>query len=119
MGEREKRPYWVNCVHGKHECWSYADARIVNATVNGRDVEIVAPDYSAAVRVFVTAESGEMLFCFSRTEEKFNDQFCGLVMVAKRIDDTHHQVGVWHELYPWALKHFGYETEMGPGKEPK
>jgi hypothetical protein len=119
MSERELRPYWVDCVHGKHECWSYADAGIVNATVNGRNVEIVVPDDLANVRVLVTADAGEMLFCFGRTEEQFINRFCGLVLVAKRVTEARYEVGVWHELYPWALKHFGYESEMGLGKDQK
>ena len=114
MSEREQRPYWVDSVHGKHECYSYSDAGIVTATVNGVVVEIKVPSYHANVKVLVTAEGEGILFCFGRTEEKFNGRYCGLVMVAKRVAEARYEAGVWHELYPWALKHFGHEAEMGP-----
>jgi len=104
-------PFWVDCVHGKHECFSYDGSSTVAATVGGRDVAIVVPDYLADVRILVTAESDGMLFCFGRTNEKFNNQNCGLVLVAKRVDESRYEVGVWHELYPWALTHFGFDSE--------
>jgi len=31
----------------------------------------------------------------------------GVLMVAREIDDGSFVVHVWHELYPWALKHLG------------
>ena len=109
---KDKLPHWVDCLHGKHECYSYDEPAVVTVDHAGTPVEVVVPDYLADVRVFVTAESDGMLFCFGRTGEKYGDRYCGLVMVGKKVADRRYEVGVWHELYPWALTHFGFEGEM-------
>jgi hypothetical protein len=31
--------------------------------------------------------------------------------VAKRVCEGQYEVGVWHELYPWSLSHFGFDGE--------
>jgi hypothetical protein len=111
MAADEKR-FWVDCVHGKHECFTYDDPVFVSAKVNGRDVRIAVPSYLGDVKILVTAEADAMLFSFGRTGEKYNKLYCGLVMVARKVDESQYAVGVWHELYPWALKHLGFEGEM-------
>ena len=110
-----KLPYWVDSLHEKHECFSYdtGESAVVISNVNGRDVELVVPDWLSQFVVFVAVEHSELLFCIGRTNEKVRDKFCGLVMVAKRKTDTRYEVGVWHELYPWALTHFGFPNEVG------
>ena len=47
---KEKLPFWVDCVHGKHECYSYDKPGFVAATVNGRNVKITVPSYLAVQR---------------------------------------------------------------------
>lgn len=111
MATRPKASFWVDCLHTKHECFSYDESAVVSVNVGDRTVEVIVPDYLADVRVLVAAESEGVLFCFGRTSEKFNNEFCGLVMVAKRCSDSRYEVGVWHELYPWALTHFGFDGE--------
>lgn len=113
MAADAKLSYWVDCLHGKHECFSYEESTTVPVTVDGRTVEVVVPDYLAGFKILVGAESDGVLFCFGRTEERFNNQYCGLVLVAKRKSETRYEVGVWHELYPWALTHFGFDGEKG------
>ena len=103
-----KRSYRVDIVHGKHECFGYEEHTIVHVELNGRGVEVIVPDYVPVVRVFVASESDGLLFCFGRTDEKHNGRHCGLVMVAKKVGESRYEVGVWHELYPWALEHFGF-----------
>ncbi len=111
MSTAGKKPFWVDCVHGKHECFPYDESASVTIRVGDREVRVVVPDYLGGVVVFVAVEVEGMLFCFGRTNEKFNGENCGLVMVAKKIDDSNYEVGVWHELYPWALTHFGFDSE--------
>ena len=111
MATDPKASFWVDCLHGKHECFSYDASATVSVVVGGRIVEVVLPDYLATVKVLVASESDGMLFCFGRTEEKFNNEFCGLVLVAKKQSESRYEVGVWHELYPWALSHFGFAEE--------
>jgi hypothetical protein len=106
-----KLPYWVDCLHGKHECFSYEESATVSVSVDGRPVLVRLPDYLASVKILTAAESEGMLFCFGRTEERFNGEFCGLVLVAKRVCEGQYEVGVWHELYPWSLSHFGFDGE--------
>jgi hypothetical protein len=95
-----ERSQWVDCLHGKHECFAYQESAVIPVAVGGRVVEVQLPDYLAGVKILVASEADGMLFCFGRTAEKFNNEFCGLVMVAKKQSDTRYAVGVWHELYP-------------------
>jgi hypothetical protein len=55
---------------------------------------VVLPDYLANVRILIAVESEGVLFCFGRTEEKFNNEFCGLVLVAKKQSESRYEVGV-------------------------
>lgn len=111
MTSEPKSRLWVDCLHGKHECFPFDEAACLTVQMSGRTVEVIVPVYLASVKILVTAEADNLLFCFGRTDEKFYDEYCGLVLVAKKQSETRYEVGVWHELYPWALSHFGFDGE--------
>lgn len=107
MSGHKQKPHWIDCLREKHECWSYDDPGVIEASHAGRAVRVLVPSYLTRVRVLVTAESGPFLFLLGQEPRKEADGDAGVVMVARHREGETYEVGVWHELYPWALKHFG------------
>lgn len=109
----ERNPYWVDDLREKHECYGYGpdESVTVACVVNGRTVTIVVPEWLGIVaECSIVAEVGDVLFVLGQTTRTWNNKPTGVVMIAKRITEENYAVGVWHELYPWALQHFGLNT---------
>lgn len=103
-----ERPYWADCLYEKHECFSYGDTAVVEVDRDGRKVKVIVPDYLADVTPLVVTVSDPTLFVLARSNKKHWDgEHFGIVVVAKHRQGDTYEIGVWHELYPWALKHFG------------
>lgn len=107
MKEHKPRPHWIDCLHEKHECWDYDKPGTIAVEHAGRKIRVLVPSYLTEVKVLVSAESGPLLFLLGQATRKAYDEFAGVLMVAKHRDSDTYEVGVWHELYPWALRHLG------------
>ncbi len=106
----EEERFWVDDLREKHECYRYSETATVTCIVGGREVSIVVPEWLAVVAdCSVVTEVGDILFVLGRTSRMWNNKPTGVVMVAKRTPNGNYAVGVWHELYPWALTHFGLD----------
>ena len=111
MAKTKASKYWIDQVLEKHECYPYRDTKTVSVLHNGVMIELVVPDYLPEFSILNTAESDGMLYCFGRTEQEHNGGFIDCLIVAKRCDEGRYEAGIWHELFPYALKHFGFEKE--------
>jgi hypothetical protein len=105
--ERKREPHWVDELLEKHECYSFDEPKKIRVDHDGRQIEILVPEWLTGVGARVVAESGELLFVLGMSGRKWNGKETGVIVVAKRRSGDLYEVGVWHELYPWALNHFG------------
>ncbi|MFA0752242.1 MAG: hypothetical protein SLRJCFUN_002645 [Candidatus Fervidibacter sp.] len=106
----DERKFWIDCLHEKHECWTYERFRTtIPITVKGKQVNLHLPSDLADIEVLVTAEHDGILFMLARNLRKWAQETgCdGVVMVAKKLDDENYAVAIWHELWGYALKHLG------------
>jgi len=106
---------WADTLKRKHECGP-APARLVGVPLGreGRTVRVRMPDIRAKperLEIKATVASDDLLILFARhTLEDGDDPYeCGIVMVGRRTGPESYDVHVWHELYPWALKHLGLD----------
>jgi hypothetical protein len=105
--ERTRKPHWVDDLREKHECYSYDEPKTMRFEHDGRHIEILVPEWLTGVSARVVAESGDVLFVLGTSGREWNGKETGVIVVAKRRDGDLYEVGVWHELYPSALNHFG------------
>ncbi|MFN4179061.1 MAG: hypothetical protein ACK4I8_02010 [Armatimonadota bacterium] len=105
-----ERKFWIDCLHEKHECWTYDQFRTtIPITVGGKEVQLHLPDSLPDTEILLTVEYDGILFIFARSLSKWAQEVeCdGVLMVAKRLDDENYAVAIWHELWGYALKHLG------------
>jgi hypothetical protein len=105
---REKLPYWVDHLAEKHECFSYGDAKTIAVEHNGRNLRVIVPEEAEDLIPLAVGEAGGLLTVVGRLEKNWNGRPLGILLVAKKRAEDEYEVGVWHELYPWALRHFGF-----------
>jgi hypothetical protein len=114
----ERDPFWIDCLHEKHECWGYDHPQRIQVEHASRQLNIDLPNYLPRMEVKVTAESSDLLFLIGRqTKEYPGLGFPGVLMVARRQAGDTYAAVIWHELYPWALKYLGLEQES-PEAQP-
>jgi hypothetical protein len=106
-----ERRFWIDQVFEKHECFTYDNHSILRIPHEGREIEVVVPEYLPATEILLTAEKDGFLFCFGRTDIEHNHGHIGALIMAKKVADNRYESGVWHELFPWAFKHFGFEKD--------
>jgi hypothetical protein len=106
-----RKPHWVDCLFEKHECWGYDDPVTLEVEHQGRKLRILLPEWLRAVHVKVVAEAPSLLFLLGRQELKFDDRWMGVFLIARQQAGDTFEVGVWHELYPYALTYFGLPEE--------
>lgn len=108
---RKVPKFWIDCLREKHECWGYEDYSkgAIEVQVGNRTVRVILPASCADVEVLATAEHDGILFILARWLNEWAQELeCdGVIIVAKRLDDGTYAVGVWHELFGYALKYFG------------
>jgi hypothetical protein len=109
----EKQPYWVDHLEHKHECFSYSEAKTIEIGHNGRTLRVIVPDETAELTPLGVGEAGELLTVVGRLNKDWNGKPLGILLVAKKRGNEEYEVGVWHELYPWALKHLGFAPAEG------
>lgn len=102
------RPHWVDCLEEKHECFPYGEARTISVDHGGHPIRLLAPDWVEDLTAMWTAEGSGVLTIIGRLNKDWNGKPLGVMLVAKRRDDEAYEVVVWHELYPYALKHLGF-----------
>ncbi|MCS7187529.1 MAG: hypothetical protein RMK89_11335 [Armatimonadota bacterium] len=106
----EERKFWIDCLHEKHECWTYENFRTsIPLKVGRRKVQLHMPSGFDKVEILFTAEREGILFILARNLSKWaQEMWCdGILMVAKRLENGDYAVAIWHELYGYALKHLG------------
>lgn len=108
----QPKPYWIDCLRRKHECWPYGDGRDlgeVRIQHNGQPVRLVMPEWLTEVEPLTTCGVGDLLFILARPKESHYEAGTVILMVARcdREEENVWSVVVWHELYEWALVFLG------------
>jgi hypothetical protein len=112
MTAREDRP-WLDELNRKHECGpSLSRYRTLDLLHEGQPIHVQIPDNlndPERLQIRATLRSGPLLALvgFHTMEDDDPVDGRGILMVARAADDGAFVVHVWHELYPWALKHLG------------
>lgn len=104
---KPRKPHWVDCLHTKHECWGYEETRTLELSHENRTIHLLVPDDLPLIDVRIVGQGDALLFLMGETEEVFAQRKMGVFLVAKRKEADVYEVGVWHELYPYALSYFG------------
>lgn len=108
--QNDERKFWIDCLHEKHECWTYERFRTsIPLKVGRREVQLHLPSDLDEIEILFTAERGRILFILARNLNEWAQRAeCdGVLMVAKRLENGDYAVAIWHELYGYALKHLG------------
>jgi hypothetical protein len=108
MSAKEKPPYWIDCLQEKHECFPYGDAKSIRVKHDGRSLRILVPKWMSAVTPLAITQADNLLMMLGRLAKEWDNRPLGVMLIAKKRGDDKYEVGVWHELYPWALKHLGF-----------
>jgi len=103
---------WIDMLWEKHECFLYS-ARSETVTLDGRAIRLLLPEYMPGFTVRAWAERGDLLFLLLQLDVRYVDAFLGAVVVARKTGEDTYTTTVWHELYPYALKHLGLAPEEG------
>jgi hypothetical protein len=102
------RPHWIDCLDEKHECFPYGEAKKIAIHHDGRPIQVIVPDWVSEFAPLAVAETNGLLMLVGRLDKLWDDRPLGVMLVAKKRRKDQYEVGVWHELYPWALKHLGF-----------
>lgn len=97
---------WIDMLWEKHECFHHP-ARSETVALDGRTIRLWLPEYTPGFTVRAWAERGDLLFLLFQLDERYADAFLGAVVVARKTGEDAYTTVVWHELFPWALKHLG------------
>jgi hypothetical protein len=55
--------FWIDCLHEKHECWTYERSRKpIPIKLGQRQVQLHMPSYLTNIEILVTAEHDGILF---------------------------------------------------------
>jgi hypothetical protein len=110
MPSPSPKPYWIDCLWEKHECWSYDDPKTVQIVHQGVEIRLLLPEYLPEFEVITIAECGEILFLIGRILDEnfeFEGMPCGLSVIARRQELGLFSAVVWHEHYPWVFEYLG------------
>jgi hypothetical protein len=117
MTTRARERPWLDVLNRKHECGpSLCDYRTLNLDHEGRPVRVRIPDQLVnpeRLEILATLGSGALLTLIGyHTMEGPDPYERGILMVARADAEGTFVVHVWHELYPWALKHLGLKVDL-------
>lgn len=101
---------WIDMLWEKHECFRYTP-QLRTVELDGRSIRLLLPDYMPRFTVRAWAEQGDLLFLLFQLDQRYNDAFVGAVVVARKTEEDTYTTTIWHELYPYALKHLGLSVE--------
>lgn len=101
---------WIDMLWEKHECFRYTP-RSETVELDGRTIRLSLPEYMPGFTVRAWAERGDFLFLLFQLDQRWGDGFLGAVVVAQREAENTYKTFIWHELYPYALKHPGLTAE--------
>jgi len=105
----EKGP-WVDCLWEKHEYFTYTP-RWETLELDGRAIRLSLPYYLPGFTVLAWAEREDLLFLLFQLDRRWGEGLLGAVVVAQRTAENTYTTVIWHELYPYALKHLGFVEE--------
>src|SRR5262245_3401263 len=100
MASDPEQPHWVDCPDEKHECFSYGEPVAISVQHEGRDLQVLVPDYLTDVNPLIMSLAGPVLFVLARQDQKWDGRHLGVVLVAKHRENDTYEVRIWHELYP-------------------
>jgi len=111
MATRKGSP-WLDELNRKHECGpSLSRYRTLDLSHEGRPIRVRIPDNlndPKRLDIRATVLTGPLLVLIGHHTMRGKEPHeRGVLMVARAEDDGPFVVHVWHELYPWALKHLG------------
>lgn len=107
MEQKAPHYHWVDHLSEKHECFKYGETRTLSISHGGRAVRVTVPHWTDEFTPLVVSEAGDILTVVGRLHRDWNGKPLGVMFAAMRRGADEYEVGVWHELYPWALKHLG------------
>jgi hypothetical protein len=125
MSREVAEKLWADVLKRKHEFYTPA-AEAIEVDHQGRRVTVLTPAVIAQperLEIRSVFGSGEFLALVGRhTLTGYDDPYeRGILMIARRRDDTTYAVHVWHELYPGTLKLLGLDLpsddESGPSQQ--
>src|SRR3954447_13975842 len=56
MPPSQRKPYWIDCLWEKHECWTYDDPALMRIELDGRPIDLLLPPYLPQFEVVTSAE---------------------------------------------------------------
>jgi hypothetical protein len=71
---------------------------------------VLVPDWVDAVKPLAAATPGELLMLLGELDKVWDNRPLGVLLVAKRRSEDEYETVIWHELYPYALKHLGFAS---------
>jgi hypothetical protein len=98
---------WIDCLHEKHECWSYDNPATVEVRHGDRVLRILVPNYLTDLQAQVTAENAPFVFVLGKQSRLWDKRPLGVFIIAKQQEGDTYEAVVWHELYPHALVRCG------------
>ena len=106
--EQKAPPYhWVDHLSDKHECFKYSEVRTATIVHDGRVLRVNVPDWADEFTPLTVSQAGDVLTIIGQLAREYNGKPLGVMLAAVRRTEDEYEVGIWHELYPWALKHLG------------
>jgi hypothetical protein len=119
MPTPSRKPYWIDRLWEKHECWTYGDSKSVGIELAGNPIYLFVPNYLPEFEVVTSARSGEPVFLIGRLNEDDEDDPydldgpLGVTVVARKQADDACSTVIWHEHYPYVFKYPGLEQPTG------
>jgi hypothetical protein len=111
---RDERPYWLDQLFEKHECFPYGESEILKTELDGHKIKVILPKYYPAATVIKCGLADSLLVIIGETTEEHLQSPMGVLIVAKQRDKNVYETVIWHELFPWALTHLGLKKYKMP-----
>jgi hypothetical protein len=116
------KPYWIDCLWEKHECWTYDDPKSMPIELDGRTIHLLFPAYLPSFKPVTSARAGELIYILGRLIDDEEEPFdfagpLGVSIVARGHPDGTYSAVIWHEHYPYVFKYLGLAQMIESGIE--